>query len=162
MKAQWFSQDARHAPLSQGASVIETQSKSRERGFRRRILMEFANGTSPRAILTGRAALLTQEGVALALNTLCKTLVMALLFALPLVAHHSLGTYDSTNPVTITGTVTKLDWRNPHVNVYLSVKSDDGKVITQLIQIAAVGHLIQLGIAKELFAIGATVTFETL
>jgi hypothetical protein len=93
---------------------------------------------------------------------LFKAFVVSLLFAAPLLAHHSLGTYDSTKPVTITGTVTKLDWRNPHVNVYLSVKSDDGKVITRLVQIAAVGRLTQLGLAKELFAIGATVTFETL
>jgi hypothetical protein len=93
---------------------------------------------------------------------LYKTVAASLLFAAPLVAHHSLGTYDSTKPITITGTVTKLDWRNPHVNVYLSVKSDDGKVSTRLVQIAAVGHLIQLGLTKELFAIGATMTFETL
>src|SRR5262245_46899979 len=42
-----------------------------------------------------------------------KTFAASLLFAAPLVAHHSLGNYDSTKPVTITGTVMKLDWRNP-------------------------------------------------
>ena len=55
MKARWFSQDERYAPLSQGGSAIETQSKSRERGFQSRIFAGFAVGTSPRATL--RAAL---------------------------------------------------------------------------------------------------------
>jgi hypothetical protein len=47
--------------------VIETKSKSRERGFQSRTLPGFASGTSSRDP-SGRAALLTQEGVALALK----------------------------------------------------------------------------------------------
>ena len=55
----------RHAPLTQGGSAIETESKSRERGFQSRTCGVCARETSPRATLTGRAALLTQEGVPL-------------------------------------------------------------------------------------------------
>lgn len=55
-----------HAPLSQGRSAISTPSQSRGRGFQSRVLRVFAMGTSPRAALAGRAALLlTQEGAAL-------------------------------------------------------------------------------------------------
>jgi VWFA-related protein len=53
----------RHAPLIQGGSAIETESKSREGGFQKSILAGFAKWPSPRAALSGRAALLNQEGV---------------------------------------------------------------------------------------------------
>jgi len=44
-------------------------------------------------------------------------------------AHHSFGAeYDSAKPITLTGVVTKIDWSNPHVYVYLDVKGDNGVV----------------------------------
>ena len=44
----------------------------------------------------------------------------------PLVAHHSFATeFDATKPVTKTGFVTKIDWTNPHVWFYLSVKDKE-------------------------------------
>ena len=48
----------------------------------------------------------------------------------PLFAHHGRGaTYDATKEVTLTGTVTELAWRNPHVVIYMDVKDENGKVI---------------------------------
>jgi hypothetical protein len=99
--------------------------------------------------------------VTLALNILCKTFAVVLLFAPSLIAHHSLGTYDNTKVVPITGTITKVDWFNPHVTVYLSGKNDAGSVVTRRVQLAGVGRLQKLGVEKNLFAIGSTVTFET-
>ena len=44
-------------------------------------------------------------------------------------AHHSFAAqYDATKPVTLTGTVAKIDWTNPHIHFYLDVKSADGTV----------------------------------
>jgi Family of unknown function (DUF6152) len=52
-----------------------------------------------------------------------------LLGAVPLVAHHSFAAqYDSDKPITLSGTVTKVDWTNPHMHFYLDVKSDAGVV----------------------------------
>ena len=46
----------------------------------------------------------------------------ALFAALPLAAHHSLeAEYDPTQTVTLKGTVTKMDWSNPHVRMFLNV-----------------------------------------
>jgi hypothetical protein len=45
-------------------------------------------------------------------------------------AHHSFGAeYDSAKPITLMGVVTKIDWSNPHVYIYLAVKGDDGQVV---------------------------------
>src|SRR5438874_7397595 len=41
-------------------------------------------------------------------------------------AHHSMAQYDATKRVTLIGTLTKVDWRNPHVEISLDVKDDSG------------------------------------
>jgi hypothetical protein len=92
-----------------------------------------------------------------------KTRLLAILMmtiASPAWAHHSLAMYDSERPVNITGTITKVDWLNPHVWVTLSVKKQDGSVENQRIQISAPGRLKQLGFDKTLLPIGTMVTFE--
>jgi len=49
--------------------------------------------------------------------------------AAQLLAHHSFAAeFDANKRVTLKGTVTKVDWRNPHIYVYLNVKDDTGKV----------------------------------
>jgi hypothetical protein len=51
------------------------------------------------------------------------------LVAAQLFAHHSFAAeFDANKRVTLKGTVTKVDWRNPHIYVYLNVKDDTGKV----------------------------------
>jgi hypothetical protein len=49
--------------------------------------------------------------------------------AASLFAHHSFGAeYDANQPVTLTGTITKVEWTNPHSFFWMDVKSADGKV----------------------------------
>jgi len=54
-----------------------------------------------------------------------------LVLVVPVVAHHSFAAqFDQTKPVTLRGTVTKVEFRNPHIWVYLDVKGEDGNVTT--------------------------------
>ena len=53
----------------------------------------------------------------------------ALLGAAPLLAHHSFAAeYDAKKPIELKGTITKVDWMNPHVYFYIDVKDDSGKI----------------------------------
>ena len=56
----------------------------------------------------------------------------------PVIAHHSVaGEFDPTKTLTVTGTVSKIDWVNPHSRVHFDVKGPDGKVTTWSVELAA-------------------------
>jgi hypothetical protein len=57
-------------------------------------------------------------------------LLVAIAGGVPIWAHHSFGaTFDVNKPVTITGTLSKVQWTNPHSHIYLDVKDKDGAVV---------------------------------
>jgi len=58
-------------------------------------------------------------------------LVVGSFAAAPAAAHHSFGVaFDANTTVTLTGTITRIDWTNPHTHVYADVKDTSGKVVT--------------------------------
>jgi hypothetical protein len=72
-------------------------------------------------------------------------------------AHHSRAPYDVTREIVIEGTVTKLDWRNPHILLTLSTLSANGEPSVQEIEVWAVSEARALGLSREAIAPGAYV-----
>ena len=69
------------------------------------------------------------------INKLGSIVVAALSCALPVIAHHAFSAeFDSGKTVTLHGVVSKVDWINPHIFVYVDVKDDSGKTTTWQLQ----------------------------
>ena len=78
-----------------------------------------------------------------------------------LFAHHSFAAeFDDSKPVKVTGTVTKVEWSNPHIWFYVDVKNADGTVTNWGFAGGAPGQLMRRGIFKEAVKIGSTVVVE--
>jgi hypothetical protein len=85
----------------------------------------------------------------------------ALLAALPAAAHHSFATeYDRTKPIAVTGTVSKVEWRNPHIWFYVDVKDERGKVTTWGFSGAPPAFLQRQGIPKDVMKVGDSVRVD--
>ena len=68
------------------------------------------------------------------------------LAAMPALAHHSFAAeYDNKAPVDLTGTVTKVEWMNPHARFYLDVKDDSGKVTNWEFELGSPNGLMRQG-----------------
>ena len=87
---------------------------------------------------------------------------VALLAVPPLaVAHHSFAAqYDRNKPITLTGVVSKLDWVNPHVYIYVDVKDASGATVTWALESNSTTNLIRQGWSRNSLKIGEQVTVE--
>jgi hypothetical protein len=91
----------------------------------------------------------------------CFTAGLLLAAAMPMLAHHAFSAeYDRTKPVKVTGTVSKVEWLNPHVWFYVDVKDDTGKITTWGFSGGPPGMLQRSGITKEALKVGDVITVE--
>jgi hypothetical protein len=76
-------------------------------------------------------------------------------------AHHSFAAeYDGKKPTTLSGTVTKVEWTNPHVHFFLDVKDPTGATAQWEFTMGAVNGLFRRGWNKEMLKPGDTVTVD--
>jgi hypothetical protein len=87
--------------------------------------------------------------------------LILILAAVPVLAHHSFSAeYDRSKPVTLTGTVTKVDWMNPHMFFFIDVKEADGKVTNWSLENGNLSGLMRRGWRKDSLKIGDVVTVD--
>ena len=76
----------------------------------------------------------------------------------PSLAHHSFAAeYDSKKPVTLKGTVTKVDWTNPHVYFYLDVTDDSGAITNWALEMGPPNGLQRSGWTRNTMHVGDVV-----
>jgi hypothetical protein len=86
---------------------------------------------------------------------------LLLVAAAPVWAHHAFAAeFDAEKPVKLKGTVTKMEWINPHAWIHISVKSDDGTATEWMIEAAAPNSLLRRGWTKNSLPNGTEIVVE--
>ena len=87
--------------------------------------------------------------------------VALLLAASPAMAHHAFAAeFDTDQPVTVRGVITRVDWVNPHSWIYVDVKEADGKVVTWRFEMGPPNALLRMGWRKDSIPPGTLVKIE--
>ena len=74
----------------------------------------------------------------------------------PVLAHHSVpGTFDVSKTVVIKGTISKIDWINPHIYLYVDVKDRTGAVTTWKVESLPTNHMRRAGVSRAEIMEGA-------
>ena len=84
-----------------------------------------------------------------------------LLCTVPMLAHHSFAAeYDSAKPITLTGTVTKVEWMNPHARFYIDVKDEKGEMNNWELELGSPNGLMRQGWTRNSLKKGDQVTIS--
>jgi len=84
-----------------------------------------------------------------------------LVSAAPVFAHHAFAAeFDAKKPVKMRGTVTKMEWINPHAWIHIDVKEPDGKVVQWMIEAGTPNTLFRRGFTKTSLAEGTEILVD--
>jgi hypothetical protein len=88
-------------------------------------------------------------------------LVPLIFLALPVWAHHATAAqYDVSTTMTLKGTISRIDWTNPHIHVYVDVKMENGNSESWIVEFPSPGAIIVAGLSKQLLVPGTPLTLE--
>ena len=91
------------------------------------------------------------------------TIVLAISasFSVPLFAHHAFSSeFDANKPVKIKGTVSRIEWINPHAWIHVDVKEADGKITKWMVEGGSPNALIRRGVTTQLLKVGMEVVVD--
>ena len=99
--------------------------------------------------------------ILLAPSTLLGASAAVFCLAAPVLAHHGFETeYDNNKVVEATGVVSKIEWTNPHMHLYVDVTDKGGKVTTYNLELTSPNAIQRLGWNKNDLVAGERVTFK--
>ena len=83
------------------------------------------------------------------------------MMTIPGLAHHSFNAeFDGTKPVTLKGTVTKMEWVNPHAWITMEVKGPEGNVVTWRVEAGAPNAMFRRGFRRDSLPVGTEIVVE--
>ena len=87
------------------------------------------------------------------------SIVATSVFAIPVLAHHSfVSVFDKARPIEVTGTVTDVEWLNPHVWFYIDVENNAGEVVSWGFEMGSPNRLIRSGWNHNSLQVGQVIT----
>ena len=95
------------------------------------------------------------------LRAACSAALFSLGLAAPVLAHHAFSAeFDARKPVKLEGTVSKMQWINPHAWIHVDVKRPDGKLETWMIEGGTPNTLFRRGFTKDSLKTGTRIVVE--
>jgi len=92
-------------------------------------------------------------------GALLAAIALSAALAWPAAAHHSFAAeFDANNPVTLHGTITKMEWINPHSWLHIDVKNADGTTTPWMIEGATPNTLLRRGFTRDAVKAGTEIT----
>ena len=95
------------------------------------------------------------------MRTLVTAVILCLCVSVSSLAHHAFSSeFDSNKPVKFRGTVSRVEWINPHTWIHVDVKEPDGKVTKWMVEGGSPNALIRRGVTQNLIKVGMEVVVD--
>ncbi len=101
----------------------------------------------------------TNTGLSMKMRRQIPLLALFLSIGIPAWGHHSFSAvFDEDSPIEITGTVTEVDWRNPHAWIYIDVESGNGEIVNWAVELGSTNGLTRRGWSRNTVRIGEVIS----